>query len=91
MVKFPPEVAFQTIENIMHVGSAKDGCNESWRDKDPMYHLSKAMNHLATHIKQIYDPRAANGENHLHLAITRLAMALSQDTPAKSSKDSITL
>lgn len=47
------------------------------RDKEKMYHLSKAQSHLATHIKQIYGARCVDGENHLELALCRIAMALS--------------
>lgn len=75
-MKHPAETAWDVIDGIMHKGSSKDGCNETWRDRDIMYHLSKAQAHLATHIKQTIDPRTADDENHLHLAITRLAMAL---------------
>ena len=75
-MKHPAENAYWIITDVITRGSAKDGCNESWRSKPQMYHLSKAMSHLAVHIKQIYDPRAIDGENHAHLALCRLAMAL---------------
>lgn len=89
MSKHPAENAWDVIESIMHKGSAKDGCNESWRSKPQMYHLSKAMSHLAVHIKQIYDHRAIDGENHAHLALCRLAMALvCDDIPPLQYKQS---
>jgi len=76
----PRYAAFQTVAQVMALGSSKDGRNESWREKDVMYHLTKAQAHLATHIKNLHDPRGQDGENHLYLALTRLAMALTQES-----------
>ena len=73
----PSQIASKVIEEVMERGSSTDGSNETWREEDILFHLSKAQAHLATHIKQIFDPRRADGENHLELALTRLAMALS--------------
>ena len=72
----PAQLAASTIESVMAKGSSKDGSNEKWRDEDIMFHLSKSMAHLATHIRNQYDPRRKGDENELHLALTRLAMAL---------------
>ena len=74
----PSVEACKAVIFTMQRGSAKDGCDESWRQRPEMYHLAKAMNHLATHINQLQDPRKVDGENHLENAITRIAMALSQ-------------
>ncbi len=79
-MKHPADTAFNAVERTMDAGSKKDGRNEHWRHKDPMYHLSKAINHLATHIKQIHDHRTHDGENHLALALTRIAMVMTNDT-----------
>ena len=78
-MKHPAENAYWIITDVLTKGSSKDGANESWRSKFQMYHLSKAQAHLATHIKQIHDDRGVDGENHLHLALTRIAMALAQE------------
>jgi hypothetical protein len=77
----PKYAAFQAVAETMARGSDKDGRDESWREKDAMYHLSKAQAHLATHIKHRFDPRGKDDENHLRLALTRLAMALAQEEP----------
>jgi hypothetical protein len=71
----PGFVAKVLIDSIMHQGSKKDGCNNDWRGLGSMYHLVKALSHLAQHIKQAIDPRSKDNENHLHKAMTRLAMA----------------
>ncbi len=78
MLKSPADTAHATIQAIIERGSSKDGSNELWRNEIPMFHLSKAQAHLATAIKHIYDSRGFDGEDHLALAITRLAMALTQ-------------
>ena len=52
------------------------GSKEQWRNEPQMYHVVKGLNHLATHIRNVYDPRKVDDENHLHLALTRIAMAL---------------
>lgn len=77
MKKEPTVEACLAIVETMGAGSTKDGINESWRGKSPMYHLSKAQAHLATHIRNLHDSRKADDENHIHEAITRIAMALS--------------
>jgi hypothetical protein len=80
-MKHPAALAAETILSVLAQGSAKDGRDESWREKDLMFHLSKAQAHLATHIKHLYDPRGRDQENHLHTALTRLAMALCLEEP----------
>lgn len=79
MSKHVAENAWDIIDNLLAKGSSKDGTHEAWRELPKMYHLSKAQSHLATHIKQLHDPRTMDGENHLHLALTRIAMVLAQD------------
>ena len=76
LMKQPAVEAAAAVIETMRRGSSKDGNNDDWRKREIMYHLSKAQAHLATHIKKMHDPRAADGENHLHLALTRIAMAL---------------
>ena len=78
MSKQPAVEAASAIIATMTEGSAKDGSNESWREKQPIYHLLKAQSHLATHLRNMVDPRKADDEDHLKLAVTRLAMALAQ-------------
>lgn len=72
----PAENAWDIIDRIMAKGSTKDGRNEAWRDMPPMYHFVKALGHLTQHIKEVYDPRSIDGENHAHLALTRIAMGI---------------
>jgi hypothetical protein len=76
MAKEPTVEAARAIVSVMRAGSSKDGCDDSWRDKGQLYHLVKASGHLATHIKHVVC-NTSDGENHLELALTRLAMALS--------------
>jgi hypothetical protein len=76
----PRYAAFQAVAEIMAVGSQKDGRDDSWRDKPQFYHLTKAVRHATTHLMQKMGVTERDGENHLKLAITRLAMALSQET-----------
>lgn len=71
----PPDTAYAIITKVMSAGSRKDGSNDSWRNETVEFHLTKAMSHLAMHMKQKYDPRTIDGENHLELALTRLAFA----------------
>lgn len=76
MKKQPAVEAAKAIIEVMTDGSHKDGCNDSWRERPLMFHLSKAQSHLAIHIRNIYDPRRQDDEDHLKLALCRLAMAL---------------
>ncbi len=71
----PALVSSDIIKATLHDGSHKDGISDEWRYKPALYHLVKGMSHLAMHIKQCYDPRNNGTENHLHKAISRLAMA----------------
>lgn len=71
----PSHEAARIINSVLLAGSTKEGNRSVWRSRSRMYHLTKAMGHLATHIKHEVCG-TSDGENHLHLAITRLAMAL---------------
>lgn len=75
----PRYAAFQAIASVMAIGSVKDGRDESWRDKPQYFHLTKAIRHATTHLMQRMGVIEPDGENHLKLAITRLAMALTQE------------
>ena len=78
-MKHPSSEAARVIVQVMSRGSAKDGRDESWRDKPQDYHLDRALRHIISH-KLIRDGnQPADGEKHLSLAITRLAMALTQE------------
>ncbi len=77
----PPICAYIVVQEIMQIGSAKDGKDESWREKSLAYHAMKALRHTATAVMQAQGITPPDGENHLKLAITRLAMALSIETP----------
>jgi len=76
----PSELAKQTIETVIGIGSATEGSNESWRDHERIYHLAKAASHLAQEIRIELgiDPRT---EEHGRYALTRLAMALCIEKP----------
>lgn len=74
----PAQVAARVIEETLRAGSSKDGSADAWRRKPGFFHLLKASRHLTTHTMQIMGVAEADGENHLRLAITRLAMALAQ-------------
>ncbi len=91
MVENPRILAFTIVNDCMAVGSSVDGltaANEGWRERDSSFHLIKALSHLVTHMKQ----RAlsqSDGESHLHLALTRLAMAAAKEKheQGRRSKD----
>lgn len=74
VMKHPADVSFNIIEDVLFRGSAKDGKNETWRDKPKRFHRQKAIRHLlqAQMIEDgIYPP---DGENHDELGLTRAAM-----------------
>lgn len=77
----PCAVALKAIEETMRMGSSKDGRDESWRQKPGFFHLLKASRHLTTHLMQTMGVTEGDGEHHLKLAITRLAMCLAQEAP----------
>jgi hypothetical protein len=72
----PSVEACKAIIQTMQIGSSKDGCNEDWRDRPRHYHITKAIRHATTALMVIMHVVRDDGENHLKLAITRLAMAL---------------
>ena len=77
----PRDVAFKAVAEVMRAGSAKDGRDESWRRKPGFFHLTKAIRHATTHLMQKMGVTEGDGEHHLKLAITRLAMCLAQEVP----------
>lgn len=74
----PADLAHSIVRKVIAKGSAKTGSNENWR-KDPQdYHLDRAMRHIST-FKLIRDGnQPADQDKHLELALTRIAMALTQ-------------
>ena len=80
-MKDPGQAAADAVAQVMSVGSAKDGRNESWRQKPQYFHLTKGIRHATTHFMQKLGVVEADAENHLKLAITRFAMALAQEDP----------
>jgi hypothetical protein len=78
-MKHPAENGWQIIEDTIHKGSTKDGCDESWRSKPKGYHRMKAIRHLIN-AQMIEDGVILNdGEPHDENALTRIAMALAQN------------
>lgn len=76
----PSEIASGTVRSVMGVGSAKDGCDESWRFKPCGYHLGKAARHGAVAFLMYSGLMPADAEGwlgHARNALTRLSMALS--------------
>ena len=75
----PATLAGYAIIDVMSEGSAKDGRDDSWKDKPKDYHLDRALRHIVTY-KLIRDGnQPPDGDHHLRLALTRLSMALYQD------------
>lgn len=72
----PAELAARIIENVMLAGSAKEGCDDSWIERPNNHHLDRAIRHILTHKLIAEGNQEPDGERHLHLALTRLAMAL---------------
>lgn len=75
-MKDPCVEACKVIVEIMKVGSSKDGRDDSWRRKPKSYHLQKAQNHARTAHLMETGLIPQDGEDHAHLALTRLAMAI---------------
>ena len=80
MISDPKYAAFQAIAEIMHLGSSKDGKDDSWRGKPVNYHLDRAIRHAITYKLIAEGNQKPDGEDHLKLAITRLAFALWKST-----------
>ena len=72
----PADLAAFAISRVMAAGSAKDGCDDSWQEKNFNYHLDRALRHAITHKLIAEGNQPPDGERHIELAITRLAMAL---------------
>ena len=74
--KDPAHNAMIIIQEAMLMGSSKDGCNESWRDKPKKFHREKAIRHLLT-AQMIEDGVIEpDGENHDHLGLTRASLTV---------------
>lgn len=74
----PSVAAVQAIVEMMSLGAAKHA-SESWFTEPQDNHLDKAVRHIMT-FKLIRDGNSPpDGEMHLKNAITRLAMALTQE------------
>lgn len=71
----PGAFASQIITRIIGKGSSKDGHGDAWRNKTAMFHLMKGLAHLVLHMKEKYCFMEPGKENHLHLAMSRLALA----------------
>lgn len=75
-MKHVAENALDVINKIVAKGSAKDGCDESWRDKSKKYHRMKAIRHLIN-AQMIEDGDIPDdGEPHDENGLTRSAMLL---------------
>lgn len=75
-MKDPSVEAARAIVDVIRKGSAKSGSNENWRN-DPMnYHLDRALRHIITYKLIAEGNQTPDGEPHLKLALTRIAMAL---------------
>lgn len=79
MPRHPADIASRTIIKVMATGSKKEGANEEWRKHVVNYHLDRAIRHTITYKLMREHNQQPDGENHLELALTRLAMALSYD------------
>ncbi len=75
----PSAKAYKIINSVMETGSAKDGKDDSWQHKPRHFHITKAIRHATTALMVDLGVIQPDGENHLELALCRLAMALSQD------------
>jgi hypothetical protein len=76
----PRYAAYQAVAQVMSIGSARDGRDESWRNKPRRYHLLKAIRHATTYLMIQEGVTEGDGEHHLKLALTRLAMSLTQES-----------
>lgn len=75
-MKQPAVEAANAIIEVMIVGSRKDGCDESWRSKPVYYHLGKGIRHATTALMIQLGVADSDDEDHLKLAVTRMAMAM---------------
>jgi len=72
----PSVEACKAIVEALTMGSNKDGNGEDWRDRPKHYHITKGIRHATTALMILLKVVRDDGEKHLNLAITRLAMAL---------------
>lgn len=74
----PAELSAATVRKVMHVGSLKDGRNESWRDRDVKFHIMKSISHNLKAL-QLLEGHIIDQETvleHMERSLTRDAMAL---------------
>lgn len=75
VIKHPAVEACRVIVDVIKRGSPTEGSNELWRDRGANYHIRKALGHLWKWDAE-QAGKAPDGENHIHNALTRLAMAI---------------
>lgn len=75
MSKEPTVLACMAIVETLGMGSATDGQGDNWRNKTRIEHLLKANTHLGEAMRQEAGCSKSE-EEHLKLAITRLALAM---------------
>lgn len=67
------------IREVIHEGAKKPRPCEWWEESQDM-HIQKAARHLMTYQLMRDGHQQHNGENHLKLALTRVAMAMAQSS-----------
>lgn len=78
----PRLMAYKTVEEVMAVGSAKDGQDESWRDKGIEYQLKKAADHAMIAYYMYIGKVQEDSEGwmgHARNNLTRTSMGLSTE------------
>jgi len=74
----PALLAHRTIAEVIQTGLQKHK-KEVWRTEPINNHLDKAARHILTYKLILEGNSPPDGENHLKNALTRLAMALTQE------------
>jgi len=77
-ITHPAEMAFQAVESTMFKGTTRTD-RPDWRHEEQDYHLDRAIRHICTYRVMRDGSQKPDGDNHLKLALTRLAMALAKD------------
>lgn len=75
MTKTPATIAYVTVDKVMQIGTTKTD-RPDWSEESQDYHLDRAVRHVMTYKLMRDNNQKTDGENHLELALTRLAMAL---------------
>ena len=73
----PRQVAANSVDEIIAEGLKKH-LAEGWRTENIRMHCLKAQRHLSTFMLMLDKYQRQDGEDHLKLALTRTAMALTQ-------------